>query len=612
MAKLTTAGKLALLLIVAGGAFGGYKFWTSKGGSIADLAPDAKREGSNVPTKVELSNDTVQGGPVAVAVANVAMPGEGEGCSSLPEIRILHWAWNAHLGAFFATGGQRSTSGSLACKYGANVKWARQDDPSKMQEALVAFAQALKNGDDNPTAGAHFVTIMGDGGAAFLAGVNDTLRKLGPEYQAKVVGTIGYSRGEDKFMGPPAWKGNAAASKGGVCAGYLRDGDWNIALKWLGDNGLKNNPDEKTYDPEALNWVAANDYLDAAEKYITGYTEVRPVVRNGKRTGETKRIKVDSVVTWTPGDVNVATQKGGLANIVSTREYSTQMPCAVIGIDKWMKGHRDLVVNMLRAFLEGGDAVRGNPQAFDRATEIADKNFGEKNTGPAYWARYYKGVTEPDKTGMDVELGGSYTGGLADALATFGLGGGTANLFEATYTAFGDLVKQQYPTVLPSFPPASQIIDTSYLKALAGKVRVTSTAIAGSVPRPAKPKMGNAVRRVLSTRVWNIPFNTGRATFSPSAAHDLELLRRDLLIASSANVEIHGHTDNVGNPAANMSLSEARAFAVKTWLQKRGAASFGDRVQVFAHGSTQPAEPNSTNEGRAKNRRVVIILKTNG
>ncbi|RYG23557.1 hypothetical protein EON82_13660 [bacterium] len=152
--------------------------------------------------------------------------------------------------------------------------------------------------------------------------------------------------------------------------------------------------------------------------------------------------------------MNVATQKGGLANIVSTREYSTQMPCTLIGIDKWMRGNRETVTNMLRAFLEGGDSVRSNRDAFNKVTEVADKVFGEKNTSPAYWARYYKGVTEEDKTGMPVELGGSYTGGLADALVTFGLGGNsTANLFEATYTAFGDLVKQQYPNVLPTHPP---------------------------------------------------------------------------------------------------------------------------------------------------------------
>ena len=76
------------------------------------------------------------------------------------------------------------------------------------------------------------MAIMGDGGAAFLKGLNDTLSKLGPEYRAKVIGSVGYSRGEDKFMGPQQWKDNPQAAMGGVVTGYLRDGDWNIALKW--------------------------------------------------------------------------------------------------------------------------------------------------------------------------------------------------------------------------------------------------------------------------------------------------------------------------------------------------------------------------------------------
>jgi len=606
MAKLTTAGKLASLIVVAGIGFGVYKY---TGGSMGTLLPEQKGNGTNTVKEVKLDG----GGPVnnqGVVVENVTIPTDIPGCTDKTEIRILHWAWNAHLGAMFATGGPQSTKDSIACNNGVNVKWTRQDDASKMQEGLVAFAQALKNGESNPTAGAHFVTIMGDGGAAFLAGLNATLKKLGPEYQAKVIGALGYSRGEDKLMGPPAWKSNAAASKGGVCSGYLRDGDWNIALKWLGDNGLKNNPDEKTYDPDALNWVAANDYLDAAAKYITGYTEVRPVVRNGKRTGETKRIKVDSVVTWTPGDVNIATEKGGLQNIVSTREYSTQMPCILIGIDKWMRDNRPEVQNLLKSFLEGGDAVKGNAQAFTKATEIADKVFGEKNTGPAYWERYYKGATDTDKTGMPVELGGSYTGGLADALATFGLGNGTANLFEATYTAFGDLVVQQYPQLVPNYPPASQITDLSYLKAIRGNV--SPGMINKFVPKPDKKTPGGKTT-ILSTRTWNIQFNSGRASFSPSAARELERLRRDLLIASGATVEIHGHTDNVGDPTGNMQLSEARAFAVQNWLKARGAANFGPgRIQIFSHGSTQPVAPNTSGAGRAQNRRVVIVLKTNG
>lgn len=68
-------------------------------------------------------------------------------------------------------------------------------------------------------------------------------------------------------------------------------------VKWCGDNGIKVNPDEKTYDPDAMNFVAADSYIDAAQKYISDYAEDRPVVINGKATGETKHVAVNSVAT---------------------------------------------------------------------------------------------------------------------------------------------------------------------------------------------------------------------------------------------------------------------------------------------------------------------------
>ena len=54
-----------------------------------------------------------------------------------------------------------------------------------------------------------------------------------------------------------------------------------------------------------------------------------------------------------------------------------------------------------------------------------------------------------------------------------------------------------------------------------------------------------------------------------------------------------------------------RAFAVKKWLQDQSNANFpAERTKVFAHGSTEPLDSNATSEGRAKNRRVEIVLGT--
>jgi len=63
------------------------------------------------------------------------------------------------------------------------------------------------------------VLIMGDGSRQFFAAVNPQLKKLdngAGEYIAQVIGSTGYSRGEDKLMGPREWKADAQAAKGGL------------------------------------------------------------------------------------------------------------------------------------------------------------------------------------------------------------------------------------------------------------------------------------------------------------------------------------------------------------------------------------------------------------
>ncbi|MEK7255871.1 MAG: OmpA family protein, partial [Bacteroidota bacterium] len=65
--------------------------------------------------------------------------------------------------------------------------------------------------------------------------------------------------------------------------------------------------------------------------------------------------------------------------------------------------------------------------------------------------------------------------------------------------------------------------------------------------------------------------------------------------------------DNVGNPSENISLSRARAEAVKTFLMQKGIP--GNRFQkVDGKGQEDPVADNKTEAGRARNRRVVITL----
>ncbi len=612
--KLTPVGKVVALLLVAGGAIGVWKSWSH-------LAPGAKEKSSTGVEQIKLPDSkTIGTGRNAGGTssdASLLPTSDSPGCPASPEVRVQGYAWNAQQGLLLATGGPQATQGSLMCQNGVNLKWSRQDDNSKLQEGLIAFATALKSGQSNPTAGTHFVTIMGDGGAAFITPLNNQLRRLGPGYQAKIVDAIGYSRGEDKFMGPASWRDNPELCQGGVVAGVLRDGDWNIAQKWLGDNGLKTNPDEKTWDPDALNWVSASDYIDAAEKYVSGYSEDRPVVRNGKRTGETKHITVNSVVTWTPGDVTIAEKKGGLVSIASTREYSSQMPCAVIGIDKWCKSNRSLVQKMITAIGEGGRQIQTNPQALDRASAIAAKVFHEQGADAAYWKKYFVGTTQTDKSGQPVELGGSSVNTLGDSLLAMGLVPGSANLVDATYTVFGQLVSSQYPELLPSFAPASSVIDTSYLNALA-KAQSSGASGSGSggrtirvvAPTYKRPRPGAPVRPKVSTANLNIEFNAGKNTLTPQGHAQLVRLANSLLIAGGTTIEVHGHTDNAGDPSKSMPLSEARAFAVKNFLHQLSPVNFPlSRIQTFAHGETQPLVPNTSPQNRAKNRRVTIVLR---
>jgi len=82
----------------------------------------------------------------------------------------------------------------------------------------------------------------------------------------------------------------------------------------------------------------------------------------------------------------------------------------------------------------------------------------------------------------------------------------------------------------------------------------------------------------------------------------------DKLKTDDKNVylEIQGHTDSTGPRDYNVRLGEERAEAVRLYLNEKGVAL--NRMATISYGESQPVESNKTRAGRAKNRRVVIIV----
>jgi len=102
-------------------------------------------------------------------------------------------------------------------------------------------------------------------------------------------------------------------------------------------------------------------------------------------------------------------------------------------------------------------------------------------------------------------------------------------------------------------------------------------------------------------------FAPGAATLRPEARSNVSAIVAFVNRDKTKQIRIEGHTDNGGNANADLVLSQRRAEAVRDALVGAGVDS--RRITTFGMGQAQPVASNTTNEGRAKNRRVDVILE---
>jgi outer membrane protein OmpA-like peptidoglycan-associated protein len=108
-------------------------------------------------------------------------------------------------------------------------------------------------------------------------------------------------------------------------------------------------------------------------------------------------------------------------------------------------------------------------------------------------------------------------------------------------------------------------------------------------------------------RLSGLSFDVNKSDIKDEHAPLLEKVKTVLEMFDDAKLVVEGHTDASGEASVNLALSEKRAFSVMQYLRQSLLIS-ADRISAIGYGSEKPIASNKTSEGRAKNRRIDIII----
>ena len=128
-----------------------------------------------------------------------------------------------------------------------------------------------------------------------------------------------------------------------------------------------------------------------------------------------------------------------------------------------------------------------------------------------------------------------------------------------------------------------------------------------TLPGAEVERVGEGIKVTMKENMVNFGFDSSDLTSAAKA--NLDKLAQVLKNNMDTNINIYGHTDSKGTDAYNLSLSERRAAAVKSYLVAQGVSS--SRMFTMGVGEKEPVASNDTDAGRAENRRVEFAITAN-
>ncbi|MEM1324793.1 MAG: OmpA family protein [Bacteroidota bacterium] len=299
-----------------------------------------------------------------------------------------------------------------------------------------------------------------------------------------------------------------------------------------------------------------------------------------------KSNRVDAAVTWSPTDEECVRVVPGARILESTRSASNIIADIFFAKREYVEANKEKLQQLYEGWMIGAAEIQTQSAAKNKAINILAEGLGYPP--------------------QDILIDNAYHTTHGDNLNFFGLNadfkGVTANsLYQRMAEKYASLgyAEQRLPSWRAVAYP--NIVQRTNLegKEFAGESRKEFA--------PVSEEEGSE-REAIATKRVSINFRTGEYELDENAKYIID--REFVEIAKAfgnARIRIEGNTDNVGNRASNVDLSERRAKSVRDYLVSEHDMD-ADRFIVIGNGPDNPVASNDTADGKAQNRRTDFEL----
>ncbi len=305
-----------------------------------------------------------------------------------------------------------------------------------------------------------------------------------------------------------------------------------------------------------------------------------------------KSQRVDAAVVWSPDDILCTKAVPGSRILQSTRSAAFIIADVFMAKREYAERNRDMLQKMYEGWMKGAAEINSNERSRRKAAEILAREFTERGT-----------ALTPDEA--DEMIGNVRLTTHGDNKNFFGLnanykGVSGNNLYSNMAIKYQDLgfIDGNVPNWrLIAFP---QFVNSTSLTSEAHFAEAAKTF--------SEVTEGDKTAAAIATKRVSIRFRTGEFHLDENAKYIIDKEFVDIAKAfGNARIRIEGNTDNTGNYASNVTLSQKRAQSVANYLISEYSMP-RNRFVIVGNGPDKPVASNNNELGRAQNRRTDFEL----